>query len=286
MDKKYEFEGISQYRFPLCNELFGVKLSLTMDNGKDYTVAFTDDDKVFWQADNEEQHEDHYDCLKVEDELYFLNLEVSKAESHTGLTLALDLREQLVTCVKAAMEGKTGNSARFTKTEIITGAIKNDDGTATSRRHHYTADLVGKAICWTYDPYFSIIHTYPTERYEKPILVYYHDDRNENIIKAMEDPETVLPWPDISASPVDWLKIREGIYLLNIIEISHPEMLEEPKRNSLTFVFDLKRMHNYGRAFGFTEGDHLPENYVFTAFGKFVPMEELSEKDALPNTID
>ena len=68
------------------------------------------------------------------------------------------------------------------------------------------------------------------------------------------------------------------MYLLNIIEISHPEMLEEPKKNCLTFVFDLKRMHNFGRAFGYTEGEHLPENYVFSAFGKFVNMEALREE--------
>lgn len=282
MDKIYEFEGISQYRFPLCGELSGLKLSLCMDNGKEYSVEFCSDSEVCWQAEGEEFHRDNYDCLKVEDELYFLNLEISSAESHAGLTLALDLREMLVTCVKASMEGKTGNSARFTKTEIITGAVRRADGTVTCKRHYFTGDLVGKAICWTYDPNFSIIHTYPTERYEKPILVYYHDDRNEPVIKAMEDPNAVLPWPEVSASPVDWLKLRDGIYLLNIIEISHPEMLEEPKKNCLTFIFDLKRMHNFGRAFGFTEGDHAPENYVFTAFGKFVPMEELTERDSLP----
>lgn len=281
MDINYEFEGISQYRFPLCGELSGRSLSLCMDNGKEYQVEFINESEVRWQAKEEQLHHNFYDCLKVEDELYFINLEVSEEESHTGLTLALDLREMLVTCVKASMEGKTGYSARFTKTEIITGAVVREDGSSSAARHQFTGDLVGKAICWTYDPQFAIIHTYPTERYEKPILVYYHDDRNEPVIKAMEDPKAVLPWPKVAASPVDWLKIRDGIYLLNIIEISHPEMLEEPKKNCLTFVFDLKRMHNFGRAFGFTEGDHSPENYVFTAFGKFVPMEELTEEDKL-----
>ena len=278
MNRKYEFEGISQYRLPLCNELAGMKFTLHMDNGKTCFVDFLNECFVHWQAETEGKHKNRYDCLKVEDGLYFVNFEVTEAESHSGITMAFDIREDLVTCVKAGMEGKSGHSARFTKTEIITGAIELPDGSIPVKRHKFTNDLVGKAICWTYSPDFAIIHTYPTERYEKPILVSYHDDRNEPVIKAMEDPYAVLAWPDVCASPVDWLKIREGVYLLNIIEISHPEMLEEPKKNCLTFVFDLKRMHNFGRAFGYTEGEHLPENYVFSAFGKFVNMEALREE--------
>lgn len=275
----YEFEGISQYRLPLCNELEGMRLTLSMDNGYDYEVNFVSANKVEWKKD-EELHKDSYDCLKVEDDLYFVNLEVSSCPTHEGVTLALDLDSMLVTCVKAGMEGTKGHAALFVKTEIITGAIRRCDGTYSAERHMFTNDLVGKAICWTYTTDFAIIHTYPTERYEKPILVYYHEDRCQEVTEMMETPGCRMPWPKISASPVDWVKIREGIYLLNIIEISRPDLLEAPKKNCLTFIFDLKRMRNFGRAFGFTEGDRLRENYVFTAFGKFVDMEDISiEKD-------
>lgn len=281
-EKTYEFEGISQYRLPLCAELAGTELELSMDNGKDYSVRFESADEVLWSTEGEVQHRDAYECLKVDEGLFFINLEVSSEPTHTGLTLALDLERMLVTCVRAGMEGVRGHAALFVKTEIITGAVKKSDGSFAAERHEFTDELVGKAICWTYTPNFAIIHTYPTERYEKPILVRYEDDCCETVMRAMEDPFTVLPWPKISASPVDWIKLREGMYLLNILEISRPDLLEEPKRNCLTFIFDLKRMRNYGRAFGFTEGERRKENYVFTAYGKYVNMADRSvERDYL-----
>lgn len=276
--KEYEFEGISHYRLPLCQELAGSKFVFAMDNGKDYEVEFVNGSEVVWSNSEDGYHRDKYDCLKVEDGMYFINLEVSQARRRTGLTLALDVDNSLLTCVLAQMEGKTGHSALYTKTEIIFGAIQAEDGSVGYKRHRFTSDLVGEAIKWTYAPNFSIIHTYPTERYYRPLLVYYHDDRNEPVIKAVEEAHPVLAWPMDRESPTDWVKLRDGIYLLNIIEISHPEMLEEPKKNCLTFVFDLKRMHNFGRAFGYTEGDHAPENYVFTAFGRFMDMEPLTDE--------
>ncbi len=277
--KEYSFEGISQYRLPLCTELSGRSFSLVMDNGKTYKVDFVSGNEVVWENIEDGGHRDRYHCLKVEDGLYFVNLEISPIKDHAGLTLALVTDSGLATCVYASMEGHTGDSARFVKTEIIFGAIAAEDGSVGYRRHRFTADLVGKAIEWTYAPDFKIIHTYPSERYYRPILVYYHDDRNEPVIKAMETAAPRLPWPKERESPTDWVKIRDGVYLLNIIEISHPEMLEEPKKNCLTFVFDLKRMHNFGRAFGYTEGDHARENYVFTAYGRFVDMERFEEED-------
>lgn len=275
--KEYEFEGISHYRLPLCEELAGCNYTFHMDNGKIYTANFLSPTLVVWDNEEDGHHEDDYNCLKVEDGVYFINLEVKSAKSHTGITIAIDVENLLLTAVVAEMEGSVGDSALFTKTEVIFGAIENPDGTVQYKRHRFSSDMVGKAIEWTYAPNFSIIHTYPSERYYRPILVHYHEDRNESVIEAMETANPVMAWPTDRESPTDWVKIREGIYMLNIIEISHPEMLEEPKKNSLTFVFDLKRMHNFGRAFGYTEGDHARENYVFTAFGRFVEMEKYEE---------
>ena len=275
--KEYEFEGISHYRSPLCRELSGLEFHFVMDNGKEYYAKFSDDSVMWSDVEETSCCSDVYECLKIEDGLYFINSEVSSAPERTGLTLVMDIDNMLVTCVVARMEGKTGRSALYTKTEIVFGALRGLNNSICNERHWFTADLVGKAIQWTYSPYFSIIHTYPSERYYRPILVYYYDDRNEPVVGAVEMVHPIIPWPTDRESPTDWVKIREGIYLLNIIEVSHPELLEEPKKNCLTFVFDLKRMRNYGRAFGYTEGSHVPENYVFSAFGRFIEMEPLKE---------
>ncbi len=193
-DKHYEFEGISQYRLPLCEELAGLSLQFSMDNGMEYEANFLSAKEVVWSAVGSPPHHDEYDCLKVDDGVFFINLEVSSEPMHTGLTLAIDLDSMLVTCVKAGMEGTTGHAALFVKTEIITGAVRRPDGTYSAERHEFTNDMVGKAVCWTYTPTFAIIHTYPTERYEKPILVRYEDACCELVMKAMEVPYAVLPW--------------------------------------------------------------------------------------------
>jgi hypothetical protein len=268
--QKYTFEGFSQYRAPLCLELGGKKLCLVMDNGKQYDIRFQDGHTVCWSgADGE--HIDHYDCLKADDQVYFINLEVHDAQPRTGLSLVLDFEDMLVTCV-VARQNESGATAYFTKTEIMFGALRKEDGTVEAKRHGYTTDLAGKAIRWTYGPDFSIIHAYLTERLCGPILVNHEDFLNKPVLDAINDPDKRIPWPTGRADNTDWIKIKDGVYLLNFCEECYPEILNYPRTNCLTFVFDLKRMHNFGRYFGYNE-NHRRENYVFSAYGKYMAME-------------
>lgn len=274
----YPFEGISQYRWPLCAELSGRTLSLVMDNGTAYTIAFLDGSRMRLEQADGIACTEAYDCLKVDDDVYFVNTEHIGEKSRVGLTLALDLSNMLVTSVKAGSHTDREPGIFFTKAEITFGAIRKQDGSFEVKRHFYTADLVGKAIRWDYTSDFSIIHTYPSERYYRPILVQNGAEPDRDVAAILNDKNRRMPWPDIGSSAVDWVKIREGIYLLNMIETSHPEMLAFPKKNCLTFVFNLKRMLNFGRAFGYIDSVDEKENYVFSAYGSYVDMEPLHEE--------
>ena len=46
----------------------------------------------------------------------------------------------------------------------------------------------------------------------------------------------------------------------------------------MTFVFNLKRLMNFGRLFGYND-DGSKENYMFTAYGKYLHMEPLEKKE-------
>jgi hypothetical protein len=274
---EYTFEGMSQFRLPLSTELAGKTLSLLMDNGFTYEVDFVDGDTVRWNVAGSKPQADRYECQKVDDQVYFINSEVQGTEKRTALTLAVDFEYMLVTCV-VARQDRSGPEAFLSRTEIIFGALRKEDGSIEKKRHCYTNDNVGKAICWTYNPEFAIIHTYPSERYFGFILAYYKDTLNRPIMDAIDDGTKTIPWTNGPWDVADWVKIKEGVYLFNFVESLFPDTGKFRKRNCLTFVFNLKRLMNFGRLFGYNDDGRM-ENYMFTAYGKYLNMEPLQKKE-------
>ena len=275
----YEFEGMSQFRLPFCLELEGLLLQFVMDNRREYTAEFLSGHEVRWAEDGGEPRTDHYDCLKVDDDVFYVNMELAGSVPRTGYAVAIDFEEMLVTAV-VAKQDETGRDAYFTKTEVVFGALRRPDGSVNKKRHRYTADKVGTAICWTYDPDFAIIHTYPTERYFGNILAYYRHLRNTDLINDMLHPDRKIAWSNGPWDAVDWIKIKEGIYMFSFVEGEgqDPCPVKLRKRNSLCFVFNLKRLQNYGRLFGYNDNGYR-ENYMFCAYGQYLNMEPLEHKE-------
>lgn len=269
----YSFEGFSQYRAPFSYELKGKKLCFVMDDGNEYTVSFDSGHAVTWGLKSGTQRVDKYDCLKVDEGVYIVNCEVENSAPRTCITIGLDFENMLVTCIKA-WHDEDGPNAYFTETKVIFGAIRREDGSVNEKRHEYTKDLAGKAIRWTYGPAFSIIHTYPNEHQCSVHLVNHEDYVNEPIVSAIIDPNGQIPWTYDLADTTDWIKLKEGIYMLNFVEACYPQILNYPRLNCLTFCFNLKRMQNFGRYFGYNE-HHQRENYMFSAYGKYMNMEPL-----------
>ena len=121
------FEGMSQYRPPLCFELVGKTFELVMDTGYDYEISFTDRKTLRFGEKNGEAAEYEYDCLKADDDTYFVNFEVTGADPRAGQSFVLDLEQYLVTSNYCTV-GQNPRWPRMCKPHITFGAIRREDG--------------------------------------------------------------------------------------------------------------------------------------------------------------
>ena len=270
LPKPKEVEGMSQYRPPLCFELTGQTFELVMDNGYDYTLSFKDRKVLTFCRCDEEPKEYAYDCLKADDETYFVNFEKTGAVPRTGITFILDLEQSLVTANFITV-GQNPRYPKMPKTEIIFGGIKKEDGTVPTIRHGYTTFFLDKAIRWDYGN-LVVIHIYSSEH-------YYRLGLPEEAVERMrrENPERAQEFEANSQrrlyeEPADYIKIKDGIYVFNMTE--EMSNRERGQGNNLFFLMNLDRLYDVGRSFGHN-GDGLPENYTYGAYGKYVDASDV-----------
>ena len=269
------FEGMSQYRPPLCFELVGQKLELCLDDGYEYELFFKDRKVLTFGREDEEKKEYAYDCLKPEDVTYFVNFEMTGVTPRTGATFVLDMEQSLVTANFTTI-GVNPKYPKMPRPHIIFGAIRKEDGTVPTIRHGYTADLVGKAIHWQYGT-LAVVHVYSSERYyrltiakedfigrEIPDTEEFRERRRRDQMRLYEEPG-------------DYIKIKEGVYVFNANE--ELACRERGQGNNLFFLMNLNRMHDVGRSFGHN-GEGKPENYTYGAFGNYYDASELLARDS------
>jgi putative NADH-flavin reductase len=274
-NKKPVFEGISTYRPHLNHELTGRCFRMIMDRTGDQMVTFQTDTVLEYTCGGRTSREP-YQCAKGAELAYFVNFEIKGAVPRDNVTLIIDLQTNLVTVVNTY----TGYNDRYhtmCDSDYDFGAIDLPDRELPKKRHGYTTDLVGKRIQWHYGPEFAIIHC------------YYHP----NYVRATFDPSMIdrlppAPPEDEEAwkkNPYDekavYVKIRDGLYVVSFVEQS---MSRRGKvGNSLLFLMDTDRLHDVGRSFGhsgqFGGQGYLPENYLFGAYGEFVPAGDGLEND-------
>ena len=264
------FEGLSQYRPPLCYELAGREFTLCMDSGYDYRVKFLDGQKLVWGLLDGQEKEDAYECLKGDETTYFVNVEVEGAKPRTGLSLVLDLTNDLATCL-IARQGENPKVPYLISNEVVFGAILRADGTLNSKRHGYTRDMVGSAVEWVYSPDFRIIHVYCSERYYRVAMPKPTEMSQRNLDDNAAMLEAFQGYPD-ATEPALYIKIKDGMYFFSFIE-EHLERLtrETTRGNNLAFLMNFERMYDVGRSFGINSRQ-LPENYLFGAYGRFVEL--------------
>ena len=269
------FEGMSQYRPPLCFELTGTTLELVMDTGYDYDLTFADRKTLRFGEKDGPSGEYGYECLKVDDDTYFVNFELTGTELRTCMTFVLDMEQSLVTACRCTL-GQNPRYPKMPKPYISFGAIRKEDGTVPQKRHGYTSDTVGKSIHWNYGN-LEVVHVYYSERYyrltqtregmerlkvEKPDV--YEMLSKRNIDTILED-------------PCSWIKIKDGIYVFVVNEETMNR--QRGSGNNLIFLMNLNRMHDVGRSFGHNwEG--LPENYTYGAFGEYYDADWLLARES------
>ena len=257
------FEGLSIFRPPLVYELTGRRFELVMDDGFDRTLYFTDRKMLRFGPAGEEK-EYAYECLKSADDCYFVNFEDLSMFPRVGITLVLDLEQDLVTMALAYL-GQDPKIPKMPASEFVFGGIRREDGSVQRIRHGYTSDLVGKSIDWYYGS-FNIAHVYATERYYRVAFTPRAIERiRRNDPTMFQKPPEGAP-ADIYEDYLTVIKIKDQVYLVGLLETILA------RRNghgaSLLVLMDLNEMHDVGRSFNITE-DGKNENYLFGAFGCF-----------------
>ena len=282
LPKPKTYEGMSQYRPPLCFEFVGKDLTLVMDDGFDYQLKFLDREKLMYGRIGENTAVYKYDCLKAEDDTYFVNLEMIGDAVKSVDTFILDMEQSLVTWVNAKM----GHNPRLPKqpqTTIVFGAIKGENGAIPTIRHGYTTDMIGKAIHWRYGT-LEVVHVYSSERYYRLTMP------REQIERMMrENPERAAAAAAarenngmsgfnttyVYEEPSDYIKIKDGMYVFSMTECMMNR--KRGQGNNLLFLMNLNRMYDVGRSFGYN-GEGNPENYTYGAYGEYYDASDLLAK--------
>ena len=95
--KPDQFSGmLSVFRPPLVFELTGREFTLVFDDGYDRRLVFKDRKTLSFGPGGEEK-DYAYECLKGADRCYFVNFEDFTLRPRLGISLVLDLVQDLVT---------------------------------------------------------------------------------------------------------------------------------------------------------------------------------------------
>ncbi len=270
--EKPEFEGLSQYREPFNFELVGQTYQLAMDDGNRYAVSFLDGHTLRWGAIGAEQTVEYYDCAKAEEGVYFVNFEFAAKKPRTNLSLVIDTETRLVTIV-TSVQGYHPKFPYMIDSRLVFGALDVPGYPLPEKRHKYTADLLGKRIHWHYGPGSEIIHVYYATDY---IRVTMPERAGWADFDAAEWEEIIDREP--YDEPAFYVKIKPGLYLVGCSEKNRA--CRGGTGNSMIFVINTRRVHDVGRSFGHggeETGHPHPENYIFGAFGEFVPSDGVLE---------
>ena len=268
---------LSVFRPPLVFELTGRAFTLVFDDGYDRLLTFRDRQTLSFGVAGEEK-DYAYECLKIADRCYFVNFEDPALRPGLGITLVLDLEQDLVTMALAHLYTNPKIPGMPTM-DFEFGGIQREDGTVPKMRHGYTTDLVGKSVSWNYG-YFDIAHVYATEHYYRVSftprgLARAYRGRPELRKPAARKPSEQDVYEDYFTP----IKIREHIYLVGLLETVKAR--QQGNGNSILALIDLEEMHDVGRSFGSNREGGNGNN----TFGAFGVMHDASAVLAKPSTL-
>ncbi len=276
--KPNQFTGmLSVFRPPLVYELTGRRLTLMFDDGYDRILTFRDRRTLVFGAEGEEK-EYAYECLKIADRCYFVNFEDPALRPRLGISLVLDLVQDLVTMALAHMYTNP-KIPGMPSMDYVFGAILREDGTVSNLRHGYTTDLVATSVSWNYG-YFDIAHVYATEHYYRVSFSARGLARAYRGRPELRTPSERKPTPqDVYEDYFTPIRIRDRIYLVGLLETVKARRTGHG--NSILVLMDLDEMHDVGRSFGSnSEGGN--GNNTLGAFGVFHDARDVLAK---PSTL-
>ena len=145
--------------------------------------------------------------MKSDNHVYLIHFEIEKAFPRKCISMVYDRDTEQVTLLHAQQGNEDGSSKAVTH-KFYFGAAKKEDGTYPEGRAHYTEDLVGEAIDFTYTSDFTWRHTYL-----QPHLYRWQLASAGELGQSGVDKEG-----DWQNDYCDFIKINDPIYLFSWIE--------------------------------------------------------------------
>ncbi len=274
MKPNQQVGALSVYRPPLVYELTGKKFTLVFDDGYDRILCFKDRKTLSFGTAGEEK-DYAYDCLKIADRCYFVNFEDPTLHPRVGISLVLDLVQDLVTMARAYIDINP-KLPGIPSIDFVFGGIMRADGTVSYVRHGFTTDLVETSISWNYG-YFDIAHVYATEHYYR---ISFSPRGLARAYRGRPDLRSNggnrKPSPnDVYEDYFSAIRIRDRIYLVSLLETVKARQMGHG--NSILVLMDLDEMHDVGRSFG-SNNEGGSGNNTLGAFGVFHDASEIIAK--------
>lgn len=238
--------------------LKGRTFTLLLGNGTDMVLDFSDSETLVWTLNGAAQPSCKYGvaCAPGMPDIIFLHYYCTGERYPRCMELILDLATGYCTAIDARL-GQIPENPREVTREICFGEIKGQDHPVESAKHCYTTDLVGRAIHWEMPAFTG----------KPPIKHIYLSPKYYGIFMTRDDACFM------SADPAEYIRIRDGLYLVTVVE-------ERRSGIQLTFLINTDLLEDVVGHFGISMGNEMGEDTPQIACtmmtgrkGTFVPME-------------
>lgn len=241
--ERYRITGLGQGPYmPAFTEHFKEeRIIFRGDDGNSYTYEFLDDHHLTWCETKGIIHHEYYEALELPDEkgIFLIQHYVKASVPPTAHSIVLDENTGLFTlCI--AHVGVADNPREIARTFHF-GCIAGKDD--PRYRHHFTDDLVGTAIRWTYhDEEKAIVkHVYTAPQYYTYQMTF-------------EDGHC---W--VASNPANYVRINDHVYIFSFVE-------ERQAGTQGFFLINMETLHDVGSFFGIQA--HGMECCMFGAKGQ------------------
>jgi len=218
--------GMAGNKLPPTDTLVGKQLALRYDNGGPVIQYRFDDIRTLrWRFEGDTAwREERYEAWEPAGNVVMFAHLLSGTPRHDCVNVVIDFDNGLTSC----MQGMLGTPYMANEASVKTwfGVVETDGLTPpTYRRHQFTDELAGRAMSWHYSPGLTSMHLYATPHSLSWIIFLGNGAGG-------------LEW----SGPAQYVKIRDGLYLLN--------WREEACNGTLgTIVVNTLTMHDCGTSY-------------------------------------
>lgn len=244
--------------FAFAEVVLGQRLKLSFSDDTALTLSFRSNTELAWDDSDGAQGSGFYRALSAPGcpKVVFVHQYRDGLWPPTCVDLVLDFETGYATAITACLGGD--ERPREAVHTIRFGEITGIPHPIDSEPHGYTTDLIGKAIHWEM----------PAFTKKPPIKHIYLSPLYYGIFMTREDGSCYM-----AADPADYIRIRENLYLVSVIEARRSGI-------QLNFLINTTLLEDVVGHFGISAGNERGQDepkIVCTVMtgrkGTFVPME-------------